>query len=89
MLPKGGLSYNPRADQHKALLRTVAQKEEEIVEKNLKDLKKVRPLLYSENQEDNASVASEPEESSDDAPMDPDSSLAVGPEVHRTKKIKT
>ena len=49
MLPKGGLSYNPRAADHKALLKTVAAKEEEIVEKNLRDLQKVRPLLYSEN----------------------------------------
>lgn len=49
ILPKGGVSYNPNSKDHKALLKTVAMKEEEIVEKNLKDLKKVRPLLYSEN----------------------------------------
>lgn len=51
ILPKGGLSYNPLSKEHKALLKTVASKEEEIVAKNLADLKKVRPLLYSENQE--------------------------------------
>lgn len=52
ILPKGGLSYNPTDKDHKALLRKVALKEEEIVEKNLKDLKKVRPLLYGENNDE-------------------------------------
>lgn len=89
ILPKGGVSYNPSSKEHKALLKTVAIKEEEIVEKNLKDLKKVRPLLYSDKQADEASEEEEEVESSEDEPVDPDASLAINAPISRTGKIKT
>ena len=61
--PTGGQSYNPALKDHKNLLKKVAKKEEEIVEKNLKDLKKVRPLLFQENKD--AEVSNKEEESDD------------------------
>ena len=42
--PTGGQSYNPAVKDHKVLLRGVAKKEEELVEKDLKDLQKIRPM---------------------------------------------
>ena len=42
--PTGGQSYNPAVKDHKVLLKGVAKKEEECVEKDLRDLQKTRPL---------------------------------------------
>lgn len=42
--PTGGQSYNPAVKDHKVLLKGVAKKEEELVEKDLKDLQKIRPM---------------------------------------------
>lgn len=39
IVPKGGHSYNPNAADHKKLLKEVAGKEEEIVQKRLENLK--------------------------------------------------
>ena len=44
--PKSGQSYNPQFDKHQELLQEVAQKEEEIIEKNMKELKTIRPFLF-------------------------------------------
>lgn len=35
---------------HKALLREVVEVEEKIIQENLKDLKKTRPLLYAQSE---------------------------------------
>ena len=89
--PAGGLSYNPSSKDHKKLLKSVATKEEEIVEKNLKELKKLRPLLYSENKEavsdDQKAEVSEEIDSSDEE-IDMDKPLAINKSVTRND-IKT
>lgn len=46
ILPKGGHSYNPNIKDHKSLLKEVAQIEETLVEKELKDLQKLKPFTY-------------------------------------------
>ena len=55
--PKSGQSYNPQFDKHQELLQEVAQREEEIIEKNMKDLKTIRPFLFEgqEKEDDSAS----------------------------------
>ena len=93
--PKGGHSYNPSLNDHKKLLKEVAATEEKIVEANLKDLKKLRPLLYSDkkdeaNDEDSNSEKHDEESSVDSSEeeIDMEKSLAVGKTVDRND-IKT
>ena len=50
MNPKQGHSYNPTMKDHKALLSEVVEVEEKIIEDNLKDMKKTRPLLYAQSE---------------------------------------
>jgi len=45
ILPVGGQSYNPSNQAHKSLLNQVADKEQQIVEKDLKDVLQRRPLI--------------------------------------------
>lgn len=44
--PKSGQSYNPQFDKHQALLQEVAKKEEDIIEKNMNELRVIRPFLF-------------------------------------------
>lgn len=44
--PTSGQSYNPHYEKHQRLLKEVADKEEEIIQKSLKELKAIRPLLF-------------------------------------------
>lgn len=57
MNPKSGQSYNPQFDKHQELLHEVADKEEEIIEKNMKELKTIRPFLFEgqDKEDDSAS----------------------------------
>ena len=90
--PTGGHSYNPSVKDHKKLLKEVASTEEQIVEKNLKELRKLRPLLYSENKHANSDeeadkVSSEEIDSSEEE-IDIEKPLAVGKVVDRNN-LKT
>ena len=50
MNPKQGHSYNPTMKDHRSLLREVVEVEEKIIEDNLKDMKKTRPLLFARSE---------------------------------------
>ena len=52
VLPKGGQSYNPSANDHKKQLKEVADKEQEEVQKRVESLKKVRPSLFEDQNSD-------------------------------------
>ena len=92
ILPAGGQSYNPNIADHKALLKNLAKIEETGVEKELKDLKKLKPFTYgfelepAEKGQEEA-VPSEEEDSSDEE-IDLNAPLAVNKAVTRLD-IKT
>lgn len=98
MNPKQGHSYNPTMKDHKALLREVVEVEEKIIEDNLKDMKKTRPLLYAQSEklvdgedkseESDKSQKEESSESEDSEDVDMDKPLAINAQIDRTK-IKT
>lgn len=92
--PAGGQSYNPALKDHKSLLQQVAQREEQIIEKNLKELRTTQPFLFRESKEeagdgsDDDKPAKEEETSSDDVSSDDpdaDDTLAVGKPVDKGK----
>ena len=97
ILPKGGISYNPSMQDHIKVLKEVAQVEEAGVLEELKNLKKVHPLEYAEQNEeddenqnekseDNSSYGDE--DSSDGEEADLDAPLGVGKPVDRNN-VKT
>lgn len=97
MNPKQGHSYNPAMKDHKQLLHEVVEVEEKIIQENLKDIKKTRPLLFAQSQKqaDGESEESlsqkekeESEESDDSEDVDQNKPLAVNAEIDRTN-IKT
>ena len=97
MNPKQGHSYNPTMKDHRSLLREVVEVEEKIIEDNLKDMKKTRPLLFArsekidkeDNDQDSASEKDqEVSESSDSEDVDMDKPLGINATIDRTK-IKT
>ena len=75
VLPKGGQSYNPKADDHKVLLKQVADTEQDIIDKEMAELRKNRPSLFedadSDSDKSDAAEDEESSDSSDDAPIDP------------------
>lgn len=60
--PKSGHSYNPQFEKHQELLEEVAQKEEDIIEKNMKELKTIRPFLFEGQEKEDESASDEESE---------------------------
>lgn len=95
ILPAGGQSYNPNIADHKSLLKNLATVEEKQVEKELKDLKKLKPFTYGfqldaptvPKDEADEEYGDEDEDSSDEE-IDVNASLAVNKAVNRLD-IKT
>jgi len=87
--PVGGQSYNPSIKDHKGLLKTLAQAEEKVVEKNLKALKTLNPLSYGFEVEVKAKADGESEEESEsevdssEEEIDMDAPLAINAPVDR------
>jgi ribosomal protein L12E/L44/L45/RPP1/RPP2 len=98
MNPKQGHSYNPAMKDHKSLLREVVELEEKIIDENLKDMKKTRPLLFAQsekkgdgeddNESENEKEKDESEESEDSEDVDMNKPLGINAEIDRTN-IKT
>lgn len=95
MNPKQGHSYNPAMKDHKSLLREVVEVEEKIVQENLKDMKKTRPLLFAQSEkkvdgeeDESEKEKVESEESEDSEDVDMNKPLGINAEIDR-KNIKT
>ena len=65
--PTNGQSVNPHYEKHQHLLKAVADKEEEIIQKNLKELRAIRPRLFQQDdqEEDSNSEADSEKENAD------------------------
>jgi len=100
VLPTGGQSYNPSVKDHKNLLKKVSEKEEEQVQKNLKNLKSLHPLTYAgegeeivvapKNEDSESYVDSSEEEIDMDAPLavnEPIDRLNIKTQADRNKEI--
>jgi|TARA_B110000285_G_C15017507_1_gene559801 hypothetical protein len=80
---------------HKSLLREVVEVEEKIVQENLKDMKKTRPLLFAQSEkkvdgeeDESEKEKVESEESEDSEDVDMNKPLGINAEIDR-KNIKT
>ena len=69
IVPEGGLSYNPSLKDHKKSLINAVKKEEEQVEKQMKELKVVRASAF-DDQKDDVSEDSDQESSSSETSSD-------------------
>lgn len=66
MNPSGGQSYHPSYQKHKELLKEVAQTEQDIIDKNMRELKLVRPFLFKGEEGNEESESDKDSKSSGD-----------------------